>query len=246
MATLYKYSSFSIHSLETIRSEKVWFSDRSQLNDPFDCDPEFVWDATAVQIETLGRFFAIDSSLSDSERRRIIEKNYLEYLQKSCYYCVSEDPVHELMWAHYGANHTGLILGWEQPTDLESLSLSLTDRRALPKSVDYAGRGRVKATDVYRVVCEANQADADWFAVNKRIDEAAYFSKTHIWRYEAEKRYVAIAEKGLRSIDAKLVSITLGLRFPTELIDLIRAVKNVDVRLFQIRILNDRLYQDTI
>jgi hypothetical protein len=34
---LYKYRSCALHHLDCLRNDKLWFSNRSQLNDPFDC-----------------------------------------------------------------------------------------------------------------------------------------------------------------------------------------------------------------
>ena len=91
-ARLYHYERFCPAWLETVlRSRKIFCSDPSKLNDPWDCKPWFRSDPHSVSPDGLSV-----SVQAEIAKRRI--------------YCLSPNPANSLMWSHYAQNHQGICL----------------------------------------------------------------------------------------------------------------------------------------
>ena len=133
----YKYVPFDEGSLCIIRDGTMKFSRPSEFNDSFDCDPEMDEQKCLKYIseERKDLLKKVGDSLGLSPAKRIQKKDVLlkrlgtaiqngKFGQKAvndvgiC--CLSREPLNLLMWAHYAKNHTGFVIEFCIPTQVES------------------------------------------------------------------------------------------------------------------------------
>lgn len=116
----------------------------------------------------------------------------------------------QLMWAHYGGNHTGLALGFGLQ---EGCSLS-SPRHLL--EVTYADEKPVFADGYlseFHLVADGldGMRSGEQFSFDDPVLRASISTKPTAWSYEQEWRYVH-QRAGAHPLPAPLVSATFGLR----------------------------------
>jgi len=128
-------------------------------------------------------------------------------------FSLSEDFQNELMWAHYGANHRGIAIGFGA-----SASCRLSDHRhTIP--VEYTSQkpnfesgfkseGQIFAPG-------SGQKNVVRVSFDDKVFRAAISTKTPVWQYEKEWRYVEESH-GLFNTPGKITSIVFGLRMDSE------------------------------
>lgn len=115
-------------AITVLREQKLQFSHASTFNDPFDCnvqlfefDPEEVYKYSKDLIKKAkGSNYSERFRLHNNYQKKVAS-NPAEYMQKiyECennnrgVTCFSKKCDQLLMWAHYGANHTGVCLGYD-------------------------------------------------------------------------------------------------------------------------------------
>ena len=223
---LYKYCAFDLRSQRVLLTKEVWYSARSTLNDPFDCTPIFNIDIPEIEIDELLDYTGIESisSFSLADKKELLKESHSDHrLNNTGVYCLSRDPADELMWAHYGNNHYGIVIGWEVeegPSDLDD------PYPMWPQAVDYCGRGVLNASDVLAFARHMNGIDlppgvlasAGTMKAVDAIPAASYLAKNPAWEREQEVRFVSPDKQGLLPFDADIESITYGCRFDRSLI----------------------------
>ncbi len=204
---LYKYRSLDINTLEMLRSGKVWFSHRRQLNDPFDCTPNIDMymddQSTEKMFQMSGRQLPDDATIEQMRADLIEHLN--QTLDKSGVFCVTSTNNNELMWAHYADNHYGLAIGYQPDSELfHDKSLI----RYLPCKVGYDGPGTISGKNILsRMERQEPKGDID------DATDAMFFSKNPIWNYENEYRFISPLSYGLKSLKASVCSVIYGMRF---------------------------------
>lgn len=129
-------------------------------------------------------------------------------------FSLSSSEDHELMWAHYGKNHTGLALGFAVEDDT-----ALADPENLI-AVTYADEKPVFSSGYHRQVqmtvdvAGAMRSEAR-FTFDDPVFRASISTKPTVWAYEHEWRYVH-ERAGVHPLPARLRTVTFGLRMPTE------------------------------
>ncbi|PAJ97707.1 DUF2971 domain-containing protein [Burkholderia ubonensis] len=184
---LYHYQPFSGRHIayleQTLRDRTVHLSKPSSFNDPWDSKPWFNssilddpqerdrhldWLLTTTGVpadappaeEMRGNpalLRAVIEQVRDGHIRAIDDQYRL--------YCLTPNPLHQLMWAHYGDNHRGVCLEFDARADL------------------LIGAYRVHYTDtlpVQRVYTDEENASL-----------VPIFTKSDVWAYEHEYRLVA-------------------------------------------------------
>jgi len=144
----------------------------------------------------------------------------------------------ELMWAHYGGNHSGVALGFGCDPDCK-----LTNpRHTLP--VMYASEKPTFATGFKNEVTVYAAPGGGTKSVGRvsfedDVFRAAISTKTPAWNYECEWRYVE-ESSGLFDWPGPLVSVTFGLKMTPERRNhyrgLAEAATGKDVRFFEVRL----------
>ena len=130
--SLYHYEKFRADRLSaTLRDQRIYCSDPSNLNDPWDCfptlDPEPLKDPATFRhaMDWLHSHASAplrgDLKLELENRIRTDEVYAQQFLKGLCdaiekmivarrIYCLTPDPCCILMWSHYAENHSGICL----------------------------------------------------------------------------------------------------------------------------------------
>jgi len=131
---LYKYSRISPHTFEQIKESYLWFSDKDNLNDPFDLNyqlednmldkyitlsTQHIKESLSQELGKYGKTYprCIDKILKemigDEEFRKrthdFVSTEIFRY--KVC--CFTTSYLNELMWAHYGNSHKGICFKYD-------------------------------------------------------------------------------------------------------------------------------------
>lgn len=231
---VFKYCGVNANSLAALHSGKVWFANRDQLNDPYDCTPKIVRDIDDNQADELLNSFDAHFSGKPSfdDKLRIIEDSLFTLAGQCGVFCVSPTPYDELMWSHYADAHRGIAIGY-------GVKKRNVNNRCYPhqspREVDYTGRGRPCLSDLYKARMQGPDSNC---AFNNLINQI-YFSKTAAWSYEREFRFLSVRENGLRELDADIVMVIYGARTPIEHISLIQRMLPDNVVHFQMELGDD-------
>ena len=151
-SVIYRYQPLRPDAIDLIRTGRLWFSDPSRFNDPFDLMPNFKhWGIRLGRLLDQAREEAYwtDSSVTGSrtsflkgtqnqrdnivrrhcrvEQRRFL-KRFSKHFRVACF---SETKDSILMWSHYAGYHTGMCVGMRPP------QMRLSPRLALRWKVDY-------------------------------------------------------------------------------------------------------------
>ena len=220
----FKYRAINANTLYSLQSSQVWFANRSQLNDPFDCNPEIIKDISDNNVdEILDSFgFSLVGSARHKEKIEWLENFLLKYIDQAGVYCVTRNPSNELMWAHYGDGHRGIVIGHK--VRKEYINNREYPHRT-PQPVKYDGRGKARMSDLYTSRLKKEGADE---AFSRMIQEV-YFSKTNAWSYEEEYRFLSVREYGVKDINAAITIVIYGARTPEHHISLVQNLISKEV-----------------
>lgn len=134
-------------------------------------------------------------------------------------FSLSEDPLHTLMWSHYGDSHRGIALGFDavegsdldnaeyfQPVQYSDAPLNFDFEKGYINSVGFCIDEFGRPSSKSQIKIQSPQV------------QKALFTKTKDWQYEKEWRYVR--EKfGSYPLPGNLVQVIFGLNCPYEVID---------------------------
>ena len=153
-------------------------------------------------------------------------------------FSLSECNDNELMWSHYGANHTGLVIGF----GCNSECLLGNSRHTL--QVAYLHDKPVFKSGFKNEV-SFFATESGGFQSKSRVSfeddvfRAAISTKTPAWAYEREWRYVEEAS-GMREWPGPLVSVTFGLKMSADrrrhYRQLIDSSANANVAFFEVKL----------
>lgn len=195
---LYKYC--DSNGVNLVKDSEIKLPYMSELNDPFEFLPRFVFDETKedrVVKKAMSATFRIagkhpidganniKNELRNGELKNncmsIAESKFREYKEANCLVSVSEDPKNILMWAHYAEKHHGIVVG----IDFENLLGNGAGIKMHPALYSHA------KTEVDLLIESDDEA---W----KRQFENLAMVKSIIWGYEKEYRN-AIPEDWLKA-----------------------------------------------
>jgi hypothetical protein len=195
------------------------FTRPSEFNDPFDCDPEVDEHKHLNYIGTKRKDLLkkAGDSLSLSPAERIQQKGVMlkrleiayqngEFGQKAvnnvgiC--SLSRDPLNLLMWAHYAKDHTGFVIEFCIPTQVES------EIEPAPENViNWLVPLEVKYDEAKPIIDPYDDKSVN---LDKR-----FFVKGHDWKYEQEERVIDyLRGHGIHSYERKTIlkSVIAGMR----------------------------------
>jgi hypothetical protein len=212
-AQLYKYQSGSIASITNLSAGKIWFSDPTRFNDPFDCalrigEEELSFDAYKAEEEKL----LADMNVSPADLQAIravpIEERHrlvapvihrkvdegLDLIQGVS--CFSATPYDLLMWGHYGDGHRGFCLEFDTEKDKPLFSKA--------KQVKYSHD---------RISLKMDRIIAGDLAHMLEL----LLLKAKCWEYEQEWRVLHTEKNTLFGYDrASLSRVIFGARMPED------------------------------
>lgn len=150
----------------------------------------------------------------DLSRPENIFRDMQKRLKAVGIFSLSESIDNELMWAHYGGNHSGISLGFGSNSDCKLGN----PRHMLP--VIYAQEKPIFEAGFKNEVAIYPAAGGGTKSVSRvsfedDVFRAAISTKTPAWSYEREWRYVE-ETSGLFDWPGPLVSITFGLKMVPE------------------------------
>jgi len=219
---LYKYGRINEHSKTLFSTGQIWLSPPSQLNDPFECRPWFIFDANqdeiidilVRQIQRQNPLMSQDSVKAEAaaiylEGRHknpamweALRRDLLHKLRNEIgLYCLSSVPDSILMWSHYACKHEGYCL------EFEATDYTDTFGEAQP----------VRYSDSYPVI--------NPFKMSKEEQAEIIFSTKYTsWAYEQEWRIIDWQNgPGLRTYPPDLLkSVIFGLRMSEPNKDLVK------------------------
>lgn len=141
-------------------------------------------------------------------------KNFDKQLQKAGIFSMTQDPLNELMWAHYGENSNGIAIGFSVEEDNlltnkdKCLKVSYSDK--LPK---FDADGFLLETSFF-----ANGSNKQQIAFNDSTLLKAISTKSKSWEYEKEWRYVE-PNSGAYKLPGNISELIFGLRTNEKTID---------------------------
>lgn len=120
-----------------------------------------------------------------------------------------------LMWAHYGENHRGICLIFDEYKlcELFENDESFVNRRLKEKEVSYVNSAEK---------INSNKKDDDAITFLKKYEKPLFYTKNEAWSYESEYRLMLFPDNNepgdtfLNGIDKALVAIILGMEYPEE------------------------------
>lgn len=168
---LYKYVSFGA-GLKILETNKIGFSHLNDFNDPFE-STAFGFDDNDV---------ATKSTANNAFRNNFAKKYGVLSL--------TNNPLHPLMWAHYGCSHTGLAIGIDVNKagfNQDSFVIKAKDGR-----MDYFPN---ELPNPYQLTTDmlSQVGNDDYFSLDGEYGEIfkrAFLYKQAVWAYEQEFRIV--------------------------------------------------------
>ena len=183
----FKYCPISSHdkldeeySLINLFSNQVSFSRRANFNDLFDSKVHF-------EIPSRDRVRRTYSKLSGDSKRRfkelymgsnsnenfaVLQTKMNEILDDYLFYCLTDNPINNLMWSHYANSHHGFCIEW----DAEHLK---------PGKVQY--QNRLPSLDILELI----ESTIGLRSKDKLGIQAWHARKVKLseWEYEQEYRF---------------------------------------------------------
>lgn len=180
-----------------------------------------------------------------NDKHEVVRKAYLKYgnislsnpvdvfkgfdkqLQNAGIFSLTEDPLNQLMWAHYGQSSQGLAIGFSV---LDNNLLGNSDKclkvnysNDLP---EFSSNGFIQETQLY-----ANGKNKSIISFKDPTFKKAISTKSENWKYEKEWRYVE-EKSGEYSFPGEISEIIFGLNMSVEnqekYFDLARNLKTFD------------------
>lgn len=202
--------------LASIANNNFWFSKPENLNDPFDCRPEFrepkgfreteriiqelnddEIDYLATQLpgtktksEVIKRYRLLydDKSISIHLLHSFTKRLVQTRMSNMGVLSLSETNSNCLMWAHYAKNHSGICVGYDIPEDTRGLH-----------KVQY--RQRQPMLSVHQAFSEKSG----------KLLEMLYTKNNH-WKYEKEWRIARLEGNKLYNVgNARTLNIYFGI-----------------------------------
>lgn len=219
---IYKYRNWreDFHKNVILKNE-IYLSSPNNLNDPFDCRIYSNFQKHIDSIENKQLYIKnsisknldylkenkitvqeaetilnerLENLLKFQVRSEVLEKEFNDkFIGLTCF---SEVWNSILMWSHYGDNHSGYCVGFDE------------------KIIRYSQMGKLK-----RVYYSNEYPDLNPKLKNKNSDEIKFFLKSKEWNYEKEIRLISILsesnQKRLISLDNDVIKeIIIGLNTP--------------------------------
>jgi hypothetical protein len=188
-ATVYKYESFNIHSLQNLKAQSLYFGSPRKFNDPYDCAiTATVANPSPDQIEVVKQRYLADPAIPTTFKQQYksmpfdklkqeiisgankainkIRENFLDTRGVTCFSELKDDLI---MWAHYGGQYKGFCLAFD------TTKVPFTKLR----QVQYAKN--IPQIDIVEYTTNKNH--------NTLLDDL-FCTKSISWEYEKEWRAI--------------------------------------------------------
>lgn len=206
--TVYKYYPLGVDDkadkqrLDTLYREKIFLSDVSGFNDPFDGKGFFY---NPKELSKIERLKECDGKLVD---------DFTKYVKVSCF--TGEGVQSMPMWAHYANNHQGFCVAYDTKTNPD-LNMSLFPVQYSSERLDISSEMKAQAQKINDEI-EKNVENGNLITLYNDgtivfLALLLFNVKDVAWSYEDEYRCVFSANsKGMPFIKARPKSIYIGNR----------------------------------
>lgn len=208
---LYRYRPMQEpHDLTAIQEGYLWFSRKSELNDPFEFSANRYLempDPVADKYKLLVLFNKMGMSKEDQVRafldpnlprvlehqkevwERGLEPEFDRMLEETRVCCFTENPDNVLMWGHYGNGFKGVVFGYDP------VVLSGEDERVLDTihKVDYPKENAVPDINVAEMFFIEEEVERKQIA--RESYGTIFATKSNHWSYEEEWRATSKEDK---------------------------------------------------
>ncbi|UOK42136.1 MULTISPECIES: DUF2971 domain-containing protein [Flavobacterium] len=138
-------------------------------------------------------------------------RNFDKQIQNVGIFSLTEDPLNELMWAHYGENSYGIAIGFSKSEgtilDNEEKCIKVEYSDELPK---FDSNGFILETSLY-----PNGTNKQQIAFHDPTFRKAISTKSKSWTYEKEWRYIE-PNPGTYPLPSQITEVIFGLRAQEE------------------------------
>lgn len=221
----YRFTAFSGFLLDSISQGKVFYSDPTQFNDPFDCDLKIQDDGLNISLlKALRKNLVLEAEgpysidpysdwlrsrnpreVKGKEREAILESIELRLREKLSHYgvlCLSVKFTASLMWAHYADKHRGVCLEYDAREFADETGWDFNLHR-----VDYFRSNQIDLTTLHSAFVEKSNAS------QRKVEDAYFFTKSSAWSYEEEWRVIQVGKR-MWLPPGLLTGVYFGLRCP--------------------------------
>lgn len=189
----YKYLPFDEGSLRIITDGTIKFTSPSEVNDPFDCAPDFdtrniadYLNTRSDLLEKARETLKLSPAQLSEEKQTIIKR--LEMAAEHGAFnqlaagrvgicSLTRDPLNLLMWAHYAQHHTGFVVEFDIPAEVTDV-----DKPPLDQFLDWLSPLEVEYQASKPVI---NLFDDKDVKLKKQ-----FLVKGEDWAYEQEERVI--------------------------------------------------------
>ncbi len=203
---LYKFVPFSKGSKAILINGTIKFSNRPDLNDPFDCVVDIDFEKTAtrfLQKDEAAKKLRANPNITQKQKKLSIDKAkklLVEHFKKNieesiidkigiC--CFSKKNDNILMWSHYAQNHTGFVVEFITQQDHSN------GHNAVNKFLGFS----VKYKDEMPIIDNITKPDFD------NDIKPLFFTKSLDWQYEDEFRVLSVEyNHGIHCFDKMMIS----------------------------------------
>ena len=203
---IYKYFKFNENLYDLIINNRLWFSNPSDFNDPYDCNVGFHKKYTKEEISNFLKNVqsTTNEKLTEEQIKETLEewlnepnkmqeqyiRHLREFVNSKGVCCFSGTDKNLLMWSHYADSHKGMCLGF--------------DKKSLDKS--FAIINWVNYKDKFPDIHLLNNSNDGVNTIMKH--------KSNVWDYEKEIR-IFHGKKGLYQFPREAIKqVFFGLKTP--------------------------------
>lgn len=196
---LYKYQKIDLNRLKNLEDGKLYFSNRKNLNDPFDLLPVF-YDEDEV-VSFLKEQDSPANNLSKEDIINKIDKVLNSFSDHIKILSLSTSIYNIPLWTHYGDNHRGMCIEY----DIDRLDRDSDFYDCLLK-VSYIDK-KIEITELLKNTL-SNLINHDEIKIDKVF--LLYFTLTmkhKSWQYENEWRIILKSNSGECGIEKNLMKV---------------------------------------
>jgi len=208
MATIfYKYCSINGNTKDSLEKQYFYYSQPSELNDPFDGKVPGEYSSTADELRSWVRRVKLSnidvnklaSDISNNSLREKMEEGNDELQERYLIFCLSSVWNESLMWAHYAGSNSGICIGYNAIYEKNAFFLRLDLNNENLYGLERNG-------DCYKAVLvdikytKHDNRPYNPFKNNIDAVKNSFFSKEPKWSYEKEYRSILINTTAIKSI----------------------------------------------